>query len=115
FQQYFELETSIHATILLDSCLNSIDGLTFIIEPLPYLFACMSKSITSSNPKNKGNTSYDKGQLQKCKDFFQLLIERLLKADMTEFSIDPASEFKMASNEGMRNNLSANLLLGCYE
>ncbi|CAG8485772.1 7895_t:CDS:10 [Dentiscutata heterogama] len=118
FQQYFELETSIHATILLDSCLNSVDGSTFIVEPLPYLFSCMSKSITSSNQNSdndKDNNDYDKGQLQKCKDFLQLLIERLLKADMTEFSIDPASDFKMASNEGMRNNLSANLLLGCYE
>ncbi|CAG8457392.1 18818_t:CDS:10 [Dentiscutata erythropus] len=111
-------KTSIHATILLDSCLNSVDGSTFIIEPLPYLFSCISKSITSSNQNSdndKDNNGYDKGQLQKCKDFLQLLIERLLKADMTEFSIDPASDFKMASNEGMRNNLSANLLLGCYE
>ncbi|CAG8493114.1 15166_t:CDS:10 [Cetraspora pellucida] len=118
FQQYFELETSIHATILLDSCLNSVDGSTFIIEPLPYLFSCISKSITFSDPNDeigKDDTAYDKGQLQKCKDFIQLLIERLLKADMTEFSIDPASDFKMASSEGMRNNLSANLLLGCYE
>ncbi|CAG8588240.1 15320_t:CDS:10, partial [Racocetra persica] len=118
FQQYFELETSIHVTILLDSCLNCVDGSTFIIEPLPYLFSCISKSITSSGPNNesgKDDTAYDKGQLQKCKDFIQLLIERLLKADMTEFSIDPASDFKMACSEGMRNNLSANLLLGCYE
>ncbi|CAG8590732.1 3846_t:CDS:10, partial [Racocetra fulgida] len=44
------------------------------------------------------DTAYDKGQLQKCKDFIQLLIERLLKADMTEFSIDPASDFKMAKH-----------------
>ncbi|CAG8756042.1 33754_t:CDS:10, partial [Gigaspora margarita] len=108
-------KTSIHATILLDSCLNNVDGSTFITEPLPYLFSCISKSITSLNDAEKDNNNYDKGQLQKCKDFLQLLIERLLKADMTEFSIDPASDFKMSSNEGMRNNLSANILLGCYE
>ncbi|CAG8517853.1 10924_t:CDS:10, partial [Gigaspora rosea] len=108
-------KTSIHATILLESCLNSVDGSTFITEPLPYLFSCISKSITSSNDAEKDNNDYDKGQLQKCKDFLQLLIERLIKADMTEFSIDPASDFKMSSNEGMRNNLSANILLGCYE
>ncbi|CAG8498714.1 14052_t:CDS:10 [Acaulospora colombiana] len=100
FKQYFVMETGVHATVNIESCL-SVSGEVSILEPLPYLFAC--------------NVVYDEPQLKDCENIVELLIERLQNADMSEFMIDPAADFSMNNNEGIRNNLSANLLLGCYE
>ncbi|CAG8656574.1 9202_t:CDS:2, partial [Diversispora eburnea] len=96
FQQYFIMETNVHANIKIESCLQTINGEVSILEPLPYFLACII-------------------QLRDCKNVIECLIERLMNADMSEFMIDPSADYKMVNNEGMRNNLSANVLLGCYE
>ncbi|RHZ81659.1 hypothetical protein Glove_117g487 [Diversispora epigaea] len=114
FQQYFVMETNVHANIKIESCLQTINGEISILEPLPYFLACISNSITSFN-YIEGNATYDEVQLRDCKNVIECLIERLMNADMSEFMIDPSADFKMVNNEGMRNNLSANVLLGCYE
>ena len=43
--KYFEMETGVHATIKLETCIDASNEEPTIIEPLPYLLSCLSKSI----------------------------------------------------------------------
>ncbi|RHZ81817.1 hypothetical protein Glove_117g442 [Diversispora epigaea] len=40
-QQYFVMETNVHANIKIESCLQPINGEISILEPLPYFLACI--------------------------------------------------------------------------
>ncbi|CAG8548944.1 1682_t:CDS:10 [Funneliformis mosseae] len=118
FQQFFEQGSSLYATVHIESCIETLNGEPHIVEPLPYLLICLSKSITTFkmiNDGNEGSYQFNKIKLEECKTKFQTLIDQLIHSDMSEFMIHPSADFKMNSNEGCRNNMCASILLGMYE
>ncbi|CAI2176704.1 14244_t:CDS:10, partial [Funneliformis geosporum] len=142
FQQFFEQGSSLYATVHIESCIETLNGEPHIVEPLPYLLICLSKSFTAFKMINDGNegwafklrnysksrqtqlkytfinledSQFNKIQLEECKMNFQTLVDQLIHSDMSEFLIHPNADFKMNSNEGCRNNMCASILLGMYE
>ena len=45
------MQTDVHFTINLESCIETNNGVSSITEPLPHLLSCLSKSITSYDKK----------------------------------------------------------------
>ncbi|CAG8554981.1 4990_t:CDS:10 [Paraglomus occultum] len=117
FMKYFEMETSVHATIKLETCIDASNEEPTIIEPLPYLLSCLSKSIAlmSKNNDCSENDTFEEEQFKGCRNQLQLLTDRLTKSDMTDLSVDPCADFNITSSEGIRNSIIVSLLLGCYE
>ncbi|PKC11484.1 hypothetical protein RhiirA5_354118 [Rhizophagus irregularis] len=118
FQKFFELRSSLYATFHIENCIETSNGEPHILEPLPYLLACLSKSIATFNKTiegNEGNSKFNGAQLEESKMKLKTLIEQLIHSDMSEFMIYPNADFRMSSKEGSRNNMCASILLGMYE
>ncbi|CAJ0751681.1 11108_t:CDS:2, partial [Entrophospora sp. SA101] len=107
FQRFLEMQTDVHFTVNLETCIETNNGTPSIVEPLPRLFSCLSKSITSYKKKqNSGQDEFDESQLSECVNKLDLL---------AEFRINEDADYKMVTNVGIQNNMCASLLLGCYE
>ncbi|CAG8499966.1 11646_t:CDS:10 [Paraglomus brasilianum] len=117
FMKYFEMETGVHATIKLETCIDASNDEPTIIEPLPYLLSCLSKSIALmlKNKDCSENDTFEEEQFKECRNQLQLLADRMTKSDMVDLSVDPCADFNITSSEGIRNNIIVSLLLGCYE
>ncbi|RIA87302.1 FANCI solenoid 2-domain-containing protein [Glomus cerebriforme] len=118
FQKFFELGSSLYATVHIENCIETLNGEPHIVEPLPYLLVCLSKSIIAFktiNEDNEGYSQFNKSQLEESKMKIQTLIDQLIHSDMSEFMIYPNADFRMNSKEGSRNNMCASILLGMYE
>nr|CAG8603704.1 2479_t:CDS:10 [Entrophospora candida] len=116
FQRFLEMQTDVHFTVNLESCIETNNGTPSIAEPLPRLFSCLSKSITSYKKKqNSGQDEFDESQLSECVNKLDLLAEKFAYSEMIEFRISEDADYKMVTNVGIQNNMCASLLLGCYE
>ncbi|CAJ0755040.1 461_t:CDS:10 [Entrophospora sp. SA101] len=116
FQRFLEMQTDVHFTVNLETCIETNNGTPSIVEPLPRLFSCLSKSITSYKKKqNSGQDEFDESQLSECVNKLDLLAEKFAYSEMIEFRINEDADYKMVTNVGIQNNMCASLLLGCYE
>ncbi|GBC07259.1 hypothetical protein RclHR1_07340005 [Rhizophagus clarus] len=118
FQKFFEQRSSLYATVHIENCIETLNGEPYILEPLPYLLVCLSKSIAIFKKMIEGNEGISKSnetELEESKMKLQTLIDQLVHSDMSEFMIYPNADFRMNSKEGSRNNMCASILLGMYE
>ncbi|KAG9306620.1 hypothetical protein G9A89_004817 [Geosiphon pyriformis] len=114
FLKYFEMETSVHATLRLDLCIENVGGEPFGAEPMAHLIQCISKSVTRISQHNEED-EVKLNNVDSFKKQLAALIERVCTGDITDFGIDSSAEFKTNSIEGTRNNITGSLLMECYE
>lgn len=57
----------------------------------------------------------DNDLVEECQKDLNKLVHALEAAGLEEFELDKTSDFHMASNIGVRNNMYASLLIGCLE
>ncbi|KAG0346576.1 hypothetical protein BG004_001377, partial [Podila humilis] len=103
FVQFYDRTGSRLAPLALDECIENATtgGEPSLIEPLQYL---MSAAI-----------QVDSDLMEECHNDLYTLVLGLNNAGLEDFELDKTSDFHMASNIGVRNNMYASLLIGCYE
>ncbi|KAF9581425.1 hypothetical protein BGW38_001552, partial [Lunasporangiospora selenospora] len=112
--------------LLLEECITNskTGGEPVLLEPLQFLMSGVVRSLmaiqrqpTPSRRTSMGheNITVDEQQLYECHRDMDRIILGLERAGLEDFELDKTSDFNMTTSIGMRNNMYASLLIGCYE
>ncbi|KAG0083941.1 hypothetical protein BGZ92_010329, partial [Podila epicladia] len=121
FVHFYDKTGTRLAPLKLDECVanSRTGGEPSLIEPLQFLMSGVVRSLVGIR-KAKRRTSrdaigMDNDLVEECQNDIYKLVIGLENTGLEDFELDKTSDFHMASNIGVRNNMYASLLIGCFE
>ncbi|KAG0167084.1 hypothetical protein DFQ28_006686 [Apophysomyces sp. BC1034] len=119
FLRIYEKDTNVASPLKLDACVENASngGYPRLLEPVHLLLVNLLQTVRalSDESTNSGKYKMVGASLNTIHDQITSLTFRLSKADIEDYELEKTSNFDMATNLGLRNNMYANILLGCYE
>ncbi|KAL1915527.1 uncharacterized protein VTP21DRAFT_6651 [Calcarisporiella thermophila] len=108
FQKFYVQDLNISTPFRFEECVNSdtAGGVPKMTEPIHHLLSCLCKTVRSLSTHD-----LDVRHLAECRSLLVTLAQRFVRADVEDYELDKSAEF----NAGIRNNIYADMLLGCYE
>ncbi|KAF9376152.1 hypothetical protein CPC16_000331 [Podila verticillata] len=109
------------APLKLDECVANArtGGEPSLIEPLQFLMSGVVRSLVGIRKARRRTPrdaiGVDNDLVEESQKDLNKLVHALEAAGLEEFELDKTSDFHMASNIGVRNNMYASLLIGCFE
>ncbi|KAF9422171.1 hypothetical protein BGZ94_008642 [Podila epigama] len=121
FLQFYDCTGTRLSPLKLDECVANArtGGEPVLIEPLQYLMSGVIRSLVglrkAKSKASRDTLAADPSQVEACYADMDKLLASLDRAGLEDFELDKSSDFHMGSNIGMRNNMYASLLIGCFE
>ncbi|KAG0017878.1 hypothetical protein BGZ82_000628 [Podila clonocystis] len=121
FVHFYDKTGTRLAPLKLDECVANArtGGEPSLIEPLQFLMSGVVRSLVGIR-KAKRRTprdtiGMDNDLVEECQNDLYKLVLGLESTGLEDFELDKTSDFHMTSNIGVRNNMYASLLIGCFE
>ncbi|KAG0023662.1 hypothetical protein BGZ81_008041 [Podila clonocystis] len=121
FVHFYDKTGTRLAPLKLDECVANArtGGEPSLIEPLQFLMSGVVRSLVGIRKAKRRNPrdaiGVDNDLVEECQNDLYKLVLGLESTGLEEFELDKTSDFHMASNIGVRNNMYASLLIGCFE
>lgn len=111
----YETDVSIPVALRLEASVENVNTARcpILLEPVHVLLSNLFKIIRRLE-KTEQNAVIAKS-LASCQEAASSLIFRLAKADLEDYELDKTANYDRATFTGVKNNLYASILLGCYE
>ncbi|KAG0326016.1 hypothetical protein BG000_001552 [Podila horticola] len=110
FVHFYDKTGTRLAPLKLDECVANArtGGEPSLIEPLQFLMSGVVRSLVDA-------IGVDNDLVEDFQNDLYKLVLGLERTGLEDFELDKTSDFHMASNIGVRNNMYASLLIGCFE
>ncbi|KAF9096291.1 hypothetical protein BGX29_008636 [Mortierella sp. GBA35] len=122
FAHFYDPTFTRVSPLILEDCVGQsrTGGEPTFVEPLQYLMSGVIRSLVGLQKlKRKAPhtqaISADEHLVEECLRDLDHILLGLERAGLEDFELDKTSDFSMANNIGIRNNMYATLLNGCYE
>ncbi|KAI9336529.1 FANCI solenoid 4-domain-containing protein [Obelidium mucronatum] len=103
FTRYYEESAAIKAPLRLDMCFHN----NILQEPLPHLMTAIVSAVLAAKEKGRDVTEYVL--------VFDNILERLIKADLSDFDIDKDADYVSDGEESKKARAVVDVLLGVYD
>ncbi|XP_022096600.1 Fanconi anemia group I protein-like [Acanthaster planci] len=126
WMRYYETDEDKHPPIKLNECIVRQADQISLTEPLSHLLLSLchcvlqcKKLIEPSNDKDEAEDDEAEAHMQNLielqEEMFDSLTRRMIKCDLEDFELDKSADFSQAGTVGVKNTISAILVLGVYE
>ncbi|KAM5179289.1 Fanconi anemia group I protein [Callospermophilus lateralis] len=120
-KQFYESKPDVLPPLKLEACILTQGDQISLQEPLDYLLCCIQhclawyKSRVVSLQQQGDEEEEEEGFYQELDDILESITNRMIKSELEDFELDKSADFSQSTGIGIKNNISAFLVMGVCE
>uniref|UniRef100_A0A8D2CLV0 FA complementation group I n=1 Tax=Sciurus vulgaris TaxID=55149 RepID=A0A8D2CLV0_SCIVU len=118
-KQFYEPKPDVLPPLKLEACILTQGDQVSLQEPLDYLLCCIQHCLawykSRVMPLHQGDEEEEEGFYQELDDILESITNRMIKSELEDFELDKSADFSQSTGVGIKNNISAFLVMGVCE
>ncbi|XP_048185843.1 Fanconi anemia group I protein [Perognathus longimembris pacificus] len=119
-KQYYEPKPDVLPPLKVEACVLTQGNQISLQEPLDYLLCCTQHCLSwyksTVLPLQHGDADEEEeGVYQELDDMLGSITSRMVKSELEDFELDKSADFSQSTNTGIKNHMSAHLVMGVCE
>ncbi|XP_032197931.1 Fanconi anemia group I protein isoform X1 [Mustela erminea] len=118
-KQFYEPEPDVLPPLKLEACILTKGDQISLQEPLDHLLCCVQHCLvwykSRVMPLQQEEEEEEEEFYQELEDMLESITSRMIKSELEDFELDKSADFSQSTGVGIKNNISASLVMGICE